>query len=174
MYRITTGMPDAERDAMRRHVRNYTKAVISQEWPVQRDHHGTSAEARRQLDEIYREYRRLPADIANSAINSQFLSQFATVTTTRNHRTLNTHAEVPLLLWVGLIIGAFIVIGMSTLLSVEDLWPHVIATASLGLVIGLLFFVIEILAEPFSGAMAIGPDAFQHALVVYDAVDRGA
>lgn len=175
MYRMTNGMNPVERAVMRKHIRNYTRAVIDEEWGKGIVASGKAApEARRELANIYREFSSMPPETANSSINSEFLAQFSVVTTERNQRTQQARSVVPSLLWIGLITGAIVVVGMSCMLSMEAVLPHMLVTGGLALIIGLLLFIIVVLATPFKGALAIGVESFEHAWTVYDSVDRGS
>ncbi|MEJ1970223.1 MAG: hypothetical protein WDN03_16575 [Rhizomicrobium sp.] len=173
MYRQTNGMDAVEMKAMREHIRAYTEAVVGKEWDIQARTGGAAPEARRQIAEIYREYAHMPADVANSSINREFLSQFSAVTAARNKRTLQAGEEVPWVLWLGLVGGATIVVAMSCLLYMDTWWPHMVMSGVLTLMIGMLLFITIILAKPFQGALALEPGPFEHSLSVYKAVDGG-
>ena len=173
MYRQTNGMQAEEIKAMREHIRAYTEAVVSKEWEIQAKTGGAAPEARREIANIYREYSHMPADIANSSINREFLSQFSLVTAARNKRTLQAGEDVPWVLWFGLIGGATIVVAMSCVLYMDTWWPHVVMSGVLALMIGMLLFITIILSKPFQGALALEPGPFEHSLSVYKAVDGG-
>ncbi len=173
MYRQTNGMQADEIKAMREHIRAYTEAVVGKEWAIQAKTGGAAPEARRQIANIYREYAHMPADVANSSINREFLSQFSLVTAARNKRTLQAGEEVPWVLWFGLIGGATIVVAMSCMLYMDIWWPHVVMSGVLALMIGMLLFITIILSKPFQGALALEPGPFEHSLSVYKAVDGG-
>ena len=173
MYRQTNGMDPGELKAMREHLRAYTEAVVDKEWEIQARTGGAAPAARRQIAEIYREFARMPPDVANSSINREFLTQFSLVTAARNKRTLQASEEVPWVLWLGLIGGAVIVVAMSCLLYMDTWWPHVLVSGVLAVMIGMLLFITIILAKPFQGALALEPGPFEHSLSVYKAVDGG-
>jgi hypothetical protein len=173
MYRMTNGMNPAELKPMREHIRAYTEAVADKEWAIQAKTGGASPEARRQVAEIYREFAMMPRDVEMSSINREFLQQFSVVTAARNKRTLQAGEDVPWVLWFGLIGGAAIVVAMSCFLYMDRLWPHIMGSVVLTVLIGVLLFVTVILAKPFQGALALKAEPFEHSLSVYKAVDSG-
>ena len=115
----------------------------------------------------------MPGDTGNSSINREFLQQFSNVAAARNKRTLQAGEEVPWVLWFGLIGGATIVIAMSCILFMDTWWPHMLMSAVLTAMIGMLLFITIILSKPFQGALALEPGPFEHSLSVYKAVDGG-
>ncbi len=173
MYRMTNGMEPGELKVMREHIRAYTEAVAEKEWAIQAKTGGASPDARRQVAEIYREFSTMPRDVETSSINHEFLQQFSNVTAARNKRTLQAGEDVPWVLWLGLVGGATIVVSMSCFLFMDRLWPHVMGTVVLTLMIGILLFVTVILAKPFQGSLALKPEPFEHSLSVFKAVDGG-
>jgi hypothetical protein len=173
LYRQTNGMPAEERATMREHVRAYTEAVVNKEWAIQAATGGASPDARRQIAQIYREFSTMPAGEANTAINQQVLRDFSVVTADRNRRTLQAGEDLPWILWLGLGTGAVIVLGMTTLLYMDSIWPHVTMSGILAAMIGMLLFVTLVLARPFVGPLALDPGPFEHSLSVYASVDKG-
>ena len=173
MYRMTNGMEPGELKVMREHIREYTEAVAEKEWAIQAKTGGASPDARRQVAAIYREFAAMPRDVESSAVNREFLQQFSNVTAARNKRTLQAGEEVPWVLWLGLVGGATIVVAMSCMLYMDKLWPHVLGSIVLTVMIGMLLCVTVILAKPFKGALALKPEPFEHSMSVYKAVDGG-
>lgn len=173
LYRQTNGLPDAERRLLRGYLREYTVAVINDEWAVQAATGGASPIARRAIGDIYRAWRTMDPRVAGSPIAVEFLQTVRTVAADRNRRTLEASEALPAVLWVGLVIGGFIVVGMTFLLYADVTWPHVVFSVLLGALIGTLLFITLVLHRPFAGPLAITPASFQHSLSVFDSVDRG-
>jgi hypothetical protein len=173
LYRQTNGLPDAEQRLLRHELRTYTLAVVNDEWPIQAVTGGAAATARKALGDIYRAYRTMDPHVAASPIGVEFLTTMRTVAADRNRRTLQASESLPAVLWVGLLVGGFVVIGMTFVLHTEAAWPHYLFAALIAALIGTLLFITLVLHRPFSGPLAIKPDSFQHSLDVYDSVDRG-
>lgn len=173
LYRQTNGLPDAQQRLLRSLLRQYTQAVVTEEWPIQAATGGASPRARRAIGDIYRSWHTMDARVASSPIAVEFLQTLRTVAADRNRRTLQASEALPTVLWAGLVIGGFVVVGMTFLLYTDALWPHVVFSVLLGTLIGTLLFITLVLHRPFNGPLAIGPASFEHSLSVYDSVDRG-
>ena len=173
MYRMTYAMAPEERKAMREHIRAYTEAVVHKEWAIQAQNGGASTEARDQIADLYKGFLNLPQDQAVLPVNHEFLAQFSLMASARDTRRLQSREEFPWLLWFGLVGGAAITIAMSCMLYMDKAWPHMAMSGVLCLMIGMLLFITIVLSKPFKGPLALQPEAFEHAIGVFDAVDAG-
>lgn len=173
MYRQTCGMPPQEQVRMRLLLRDYTKAVVP-EWKIQTGSGGVAPQARMYLAQMYREYSAMPPEQAASPINSHFLDLLDEMATARNTRTLMANEQLPGILWLGLFLGAAIVVGLTFPLYMESFWPHVLMSAIMAGMIGTLLFVTLLLNQPFRGPLALTVEPYTHALGVMDSVDKGA
>lgn len=173
LYRQTNGFPQPQQGQLRALLRQYTAAVISDEWSIQSATGGASPVARRAIGQIYRLWRTMDPRVASSPIAEEFLQTVRTVAADRNRRTLQASEALPAVLWVGLLIGGVIVVGMTFMLYMEAPWPHMVYSVLMAALIGTLLFITLVLHRPFAGPLAITPDSFRHSLSVYDSVDRG-
>jgi hypothetical protein len=173
LYRQTNGLPTAQQRELRGLLREYTEAVAVDEWPIQAATGGASPRARKAIGDMYRAYGTMPPQVASSPIAQEFLQTLRTVAADRNRRTLQAGERLPGVLWLGLLLGGAIAVGMSFLLYMEVTWLHVLATGMMAAVIGTMLFITLLLDSPFSGPLALQPDSFEHSLGVYDSVDKG-
>jgi hypothetical protein len=173
LYRQTNGLPDAQQWVLRRLLRDYTRAVVVDEWPIQAATGGASPRARKALGEIYRAYRTMDHRVAASPISIEFLQTLRIVAADRNRRTLEASEALPAVLWLGLLIGGVIVIGMTFVLYTEQMWPHVLFSVLIAALIGTLLLITLLLHRPFHGPLGLSSDSFQHTLSVFDSVDNG-
>jgi hypothetical protein len=173
LYRQTNGLPDPQQLLLRGLLREYTQAVIVDEWPIQAETGGASPLARKALGDIYRAYRSVDPKVAASPIGVEFLQTMRIVAADRNRRTLEASETLPAVLWIGLLVGGAIVIGMTFLLYTEATYPHILSSVLLATLIGTLLFITLVLHRPFEGPLAIPPDSFRHSLAVFASVDGG-
>ncbi len=173
MYRQTAGMPPDEQRAMRRLLREYTEAVVTQEWQIQAKTGGASPTARRLISELYRAFGQLPRARAAAPISVEFLRTFSTVAADRNRRTLEAEERLPRIVWFVLLLGAAIVIGMTFFLYMEVFSLHYVLSAAMAIMIGMLLTTTYLLDRPFTGPLAVDASSFEHSLSVYDSVDAG-
>jgi hypothetical protein len=173
LYRQTNGMPTAERTEMRKLLREYNELVITDEWKIQAATGGGSTKARKAIGELYRAYSVMSREEANSSINVEFLNTLRTVANDRNRRALQASEHLPSVLWVELLFGGAVVVGMSALLYMELRWAQMLATSLMAALIGTLLLVTLLLNTPFKGPLALAPEGFEHSTTVFDSVDAG-
>jgi hypothetical protein len=172
MYRETDGMPTGEQQGVRQILRDYTEAVVNDEWPLQA-HGATSPKVDAALSNLYSALGALDPTAAASPINAEFVRNASLMATDRNKRNLRSEDRFPGVLWFALLFGGVLVVSMSFALYMERLWPHVAISTGLGSLIGLLLFILVVLNHPLSGQLAIGTHDFQNALTIFNAVDGG-
>jgi hypothetical protein len=174
LYRQTNGMPKLQQKALRGLVREYTEAVVTDEWAIESASGGSaSPRARKAIGDIYRAYATMDPKVANSPVAVEFLQTMRTVATDRNRRITQSAEQLPIVLWAVLIVGCVIVVGMTFVLYMDVTWPHVLFSASMAALIGTLLLITLLLNRPFSGPLAISAETFEHSLGVYDSVDQG-
>jgi hypothetical protein len=173
MYRQTAGMPPNEQRQMRGLLREYTEAVVNDEWQIQAKTGGASPNARHLVAEVYRTFGALTPAEASAPISVEFLRAFSVVAADRNRRTLQADEQLPRILWTVLLLGAAIVIGMTFFLYMEVFWLHYVISAAMAVLISTLLIMTFLLNRPFSGPLAVDAGSFEHSLGVYDSVDKG-
>jgi len=171
MYRETQAMPVAERTSLRRLIRGYTDGVIETEWKVQA-HGGTSAAARDAIVRMYDVIGKEPQEVASDSINTQFVGELSAMTSDRTKRLLATQDRLPWVMWLGLILGGLVVVVAGCVLYMQSLQLHAALSGVVATLIGVLLFSTLVLDRPFQGRFGIRPDQFEHAIAVYNAVDR--
>jgi hypothetical protein len=172
MYRQTDGMPSGERQQMRQILRDYTNAVVNDEWLLQA-HGATSPKVDAAISTLYGTFGNLDSATADSAINSDFVRNASAVAANRNKRILQSEDRFPGVLWFGLMLGGVLVVSMSFLLYMQRLWLHVLMSSALASLIGVLLFILIVLNHPLSGQLAITTHDYESALSAFTAVDRG-
>jgi hypothetical protein len=173
LYRQTDGLPNPEQQGLRHLLRAYTVAVVDDEWRIQAATGGASPRARRDLGAIYGAYKTMDPRVAGSPIGVEFLQTMRTVAADRNRRTLEASGSLPAVLWVGLLVGGAIVVGMTFVMHTPATYPHVLFSVLLAALIGTLLFITLVLHRPFSGPLGISADSFEHSLAVFASVDQG-
>jgi hypothetical protein len=174
LYRASTGMEPASGARMRGLVRQYTHAVIDEEWAVQAQSGGTSEKAREAALNMFRLFGEIPPPIRQSdmSIEQTMLGLVAQMQADRNKRILQSEERISPLIWAVAIANGLLVIVMSFFLYPDRDWPHVVMSAMLAAMIGMLICTTWIFEQPFRGLLALRAHAFEHSLEVYDSVDR--
>jgi hypothetical protein len=157
-------LPQPEHKEIQDLLKQYTTAVITDEWPAMTNHQSSP-----QAWSVYQTLHKLvqaqePTDPAAVARYQAAVEAADQLGAARRER-LNQAAEgIPWLMWAALIMGGTITVGFAFLFGMKHAVPHAIIVFSLTLLIGGLLLVIYELDYPFGGAVRVGPEAFQLAL----------
>lgn len=171
MYRQTVAMPQPEQTQVREQLRAYAAAVQGPEWG--REEFGPiSNNGRHALTEMYRIVGTAKSDSTAAPINSQFLSQLATLTSDRSARILNSSPRIPALLWSALIFGSLVLIALASFMRLENGRAHMVLVSTVTVLLALLLFLVFMLDHPY-GPVGVTPQRFSHAVMVFDLIDRG-
>jgi hypothetical protein len=166
LYRDVEGYPSEIRADLRQRLRQYVRHVIDEEWPVQR----RGVEPREHNGEVVALGHRLatfePATAGQESVHSEVFGQFNTILTYRQLRLQAVGSGLPGLLWLVVLLGAAIMIGMTFFLWTDNLRIHSLLTVSLGLIIGLMVFLIFTLDKPLVGRVSVDPGSFEEVLTV--------
>ena len=175
LYRETDGMQKPEGDKMRSLIREYAEAVITDEWKTQAESGQASNKARRAIGDMDREFTSMDpkVKVLDEQINSAFLTTVSQVVADRNRRNFQSRESLSWVMWFGAVGGGLIVVAMSVLLFMDRTWPHVLMSAAMTALIGILLFIMLVMNHPFAGDLGISSEPFESTLKTLDAVDQG-
>lgn len=144
---------------------SYGQTVIGQEWPAM-DHGAPIADAgKSQLDKLHDVITSfVPTTYPEEDRQTQITNDLSSVYQARQQRIEAAMTRVNPLIWVALIVGAILSVGLTCLFGGEKLLTHVIIASVLAGTVTVLLFATFQLQDPFSGAAHIGPAAFTAAL----------
>ena len=74
-------------------------------------------------------------------------------------------------MWVAAVGGGLVTVGMSFVLSMDRVRPHIIMTSVLSALIGVLLFNLAVLNKPFVGPLGINPEPFEASTQLFDQID---
>jgi hypothetical protein len=172
MYGQTVAMPEQERTQLRQLLRQYATAVAGPEWDKQGGD-GTGDGGRNAITGMYRVIGGQPSDVASSPINGAFLNQLSALASARATRMIDAKPRIPPLLFVALIFGGTVLVTLTGFLRMGSTIGHIAVSSTIAVLLGLLLCIVFSLDHPFGSQRGITPAPFQHALEVFDAVDRG-
>jgi Protein of unknown function (DUF4239) len=172
MYGQTVAMPEPEQTQMRQLLRQYASAVAGPEWDKQGSG-GTGDSARNAITGMYRIVGSQPPGVASSPINGAFLNQLSALASDRATRMIDAKPRLPSLLFAALILGGTVLVALTGFLRLGSTIGHAIVSSTIAVLLSLLLCIIFSLDHPFGSDRGITPAPFQHALKVFDAVDRG-
>jgi hypothetical protein len=174
LYRQTGDMAPEKGEEMRKLIREYSEAVVGDEWASLQATGRASQKARKAVGDIVRFFGTLtPATKVREIIAAQFLQTFSQVVVDRNKRVLQASESLSWVMWLGAVGGGVITVGMSFILFMDRAWPHVLMTSVMSALIGMLLFMMAMLSRPFVGPLALQPEPFEMSLAAFDDIDRG-
>ena len=165
LYRQTTAMPQPEQAQLRALLRTYTTDEGA-EWEPQPSNNS----ARPTLVQMYRVVGDQPASVASMPINGPFLSELTELASHRTMRRIQTQPHIPPPLWAGLIAGALVLTTLTAILRLGSKAAHAALTSAIAILLGLLLWIVLTLDHPIGSEITSA--SFQHALKVFDVIDR--
>jgi Protein of unknown function (DUF4239) len=174
LYRTTLDMAPEKGAEMRKLLREYTEAVVTDEWSSLATTGKASIKARKISGDVLRLFGTLePSTKVKEMIDAQFLQTYSQLLVNRNRRLLQASESLSWVMWLGAVGGGVIVVAMSFLLYMDRMWPHVLMASVMSALIGMMLFMIAVLSRPFVGPLAIESAPFEASLAVFTDVDNG-
>jgi Protein of unknown function (DUF4239) len=179
-YQEATNLTIVYRDAgsfsngpgLRAALRDYVRDVIEDEWPEMQKG-GRSVSARLLLESVDRDVRNIKADTPERvAIQERMLEAMDAALEGRDARISEDATGINGVMWVTLIVGAFVTVGFTFLFGFKHTIIQQLMVGSLSILIGLMLFLIVALDFPFRGGMIVSPEAFENAQWVFRTIGQ--
>ena len=169
LYRDVTSYPEPIRAELQKGLRDYTDQVIHEAWPLQRQGKvpGRGIEHMTRFQVVLTKFE--PATEGQKLLHGETLRAYNVMIQSRRLRLDAVGTGLPKIMWVVIIVGAFISLSSSFFFKVEDARLHIVEVLLLAVFIGLVIFMILSLDRPFRGDLGIGADPYQ---LVYDQLMR--
>lgn len=170
LYRDVTSYPEPIRTELQKGLRDYTRYVIDEAWPLQRQGKvpGGGIEHMTRFQVALTKFE--PATEGQKLLHGETLRAYNLLIQSRRLRLDAVGTGLPKVMWAVIIVGAFISLSSCFFFKVEDARLHLIEVLLLAVFIGLVIFMILSLDRPFRGDLGIGADPYQ---LVYDQLMRG-
>lgn len=165
LYRDVTSYPEPIRTELQKGLRDYTKYVIDQAWPLQRQGKvpGGGIEHMSHFQVVLTKFE--PATEGQKLLHGETLRAYNLMIQSRRLRLDAVGTGLPKVMWAVIIVGAFISLSASFFFRVEDPRLHILEVLLLAVFVGLVIFMILSLDRPFRGDLGIGAEPYQ---LVYD------
>ena len=164
LYRDVGVYPEPLRSELQGQIRDYTRFVIEEAWPLQQK--GTVPEgAVTRVAKIYEQLAAFePQSKSQEALHQEALQQFNTFFQYRRQRLQSVTEIIPPVLWYTVLVGALVNMMLIWLFDLR-LGIHLLLGGFLSFFLATMITLILLLDQPFRGAVSISPDAFA---LVYD------
>jgi Protein of unknown function (DUF4239) len=161
IYWLANQLPESEGRYVQELAQSYARVVVEEEWPLMEDGQ-SSPRAWALMDEIRQRIGEFEASTSTEqVIYDQGMSRVHDLADARTLRLLETHEDIPAILWVVLLTGGVITMGFTYLFGLENTWAHRLMVAALAAVIALVLFTIYSLDNPFAGDVRLDPEALE-------------
>ena len=161
LLRDAQGFSDAARDQVQQRLFEYARSVADEEWEsMSRGEYGkATSETFERLWQAYYDFQ--PQGIKEEAFYNQSLRSLNEMGQLRRTRLHVSRPGLPLLMWILLIGGGMITVGFTYLFGTKNAAAQLIIVGSLAGLIGFVLFLILSLDYPFTGDLAIEPEAMR-------------
>jgi len=165
LYRNVSEYPEPVRSVLREEIRSYTHQVIHEEWPLQR--RGTiPSEGIKALDRLQSTIMGFePATEAQKALAVETLASYGRMMDARGLRTESVEHELPGVMWIVILLGAFMSLVAAFYFPVRDARVHRVQVGLLAAFIGLVIFITLALDRPYRGDLGLKPTPYQ---IIYE------
>lgn len=172
LHRDVSGYPAPQREALRASLRNYTRAVIEQDWPAQRE--GRNEESGVQMLDDFQAilFSFEPSTPGQTALHGETLRAYNNLSQQRRLRINALAGNLSEMMWAVIWIGAAFSIGVAYLFNIEDPKVHILLVALMAGFLAIVLFMIVVNDRPFYGYVCVSPEPYQHILERMNAAAR--
>jgi len=172
IYRQSYAMSPEKGDEMRHLIREYGEGVIK-DWETFRVTAKGSPQARYVANKIVAVFNTMePKTKAREIATAQFMTTYSQFLLDRNKRLVQASESLSWIMWIAVIGGAMVTVGMSFVLYMDYPPPQYVMTSVLATGIGLLIFLMLVLNRPFVGPLGIEPEPYEASLQLFNLIDQ--
>ena len=163
LWRDAQGLPMDICREIHKDLLAYVGSVIDQEWLEMGEFDRPHPETQRIYEHLWsHSYVVVPATTCQEIFLAEYLSRINELSVERRLRLLHAHADIHLILWVVLLVGAIPTVTYTLLFATKHSWVHIVISSFLTALIVLCLLVTYSLQYPFTGTVSIRPDAFKN------------
>ncbi|MCW5769723.1 MAG: DUF4239 domain-containing protein [Phycisphaeraceae bacterium] len=165
LYRDIDTYPEPFRSTVHADIREYTRYIIEEAWPLQRRGQVPSGGVSR-IDRMEHDLLAFqPTTDSQKIIHAEAFRAYNTMVLARRLRLDSVTTALPTVMWIVVIAGAFIGLTSSFFFKVDDARFQSIHAVLLSTFIGLVIFLIVALDRPFRGDLGLTAAPYQ---LIYD------
>ena len=169
MFRDADAFPSPHRERFRTLLHDYVDTVVHIEWPslqLGRE----EKRAAMAVDAIFKEWITFePKTEKENVVATERFQRLNNFQSVRRNRIQTGLSGLMPVLWIVVIVGAVLNLGLTYLFWMDDQRVHFVMTAVLGATIGMVVYLILALDHPLWGEVSVPPTAFE---IVASSMDR--
>jgi Protein of unknown function (DUF4239) len=163
LYWSASGLPQVQRDDIRKLAADYAEAMINVEWPAMRQG-ALSPAGTLTIEKLWLVVARPQSLRASEQVSlEQTTSEISSITEHRRIRQLQSQSSLPAILWAVLVMGAVITIISSCLFGSEYPVLHLLQVLALSLMLSMALVTVADVNHPFQGSVHVNPIGFENA-----------
>ena len=162
IYRLSEALPEAKREPVQRLAASYARVVVEVEWPMMRQgKRSPRADALiRELRGSIQEGYKTSTGTARYFFGEQ-LGVMDELDSDREARLLILRQDLPLILWIALVVLGTLLVGFSYMIGMESRLLHLLSIGVMAGGITLVLFTIAELDQPFGMSPRVTPEPFE-------------
>jgi hypothetical protein len=170
IYRLSGGLDETSDAALRAAMTAYLKSVLADDWPAMAIGR-SSPVTTRILSDLYAELVRYrPADLHDSDLQKDLLTEFDQMTRARRERLVMAEGTVPNVIWFVLFLGATLTISFTFFFGTRNVIAQALMTGVLAALIFSALLVVVALDRPYSGAVMVSKESIRGVLADFHAI----
>lgn len=155
MYRYAPALGAPRAGVLRADIRRYVDLEIIDDWPAMQ-HGGYGHVSDLQADRLFKDLVGTTQPVRGSgAVQSIELNLLQKMVDSRRQTQWVNSGGIPWLLWVTLVFGAVLTVGMTFLIGTANFRVHLVLTASATTLLAIMFVLLIDLDRPFRGNAGI-------------------
>ncbi|MBV8146511.1 MAG: DUF4239 domain-containing protein [Gammaproteobacteria bacterium] len=155
VYRLSRGLDQTSGAALRTNMSAYLNSVLADEYAAMARGH-SSPMTTRVLSDLYDvAVRYRPADLHDSDLQKDLLTELDQLTQARRERLVMSEGTVPPVIWFVLLLGAALTISFTFFFGTQNLLAQSLMTGVLAAVILSAVIVVVALDRPYTGAVIV-------------------
>lgn len=172
VYRASEDLAPPAQQQAKEALRTYTRQTIDTQWTV----HGTLGPhtGANTLNPVWAAFRsQTPTAPSQVAAQQEAFARLSDLEYREHMVHLAREGTLPSVFWLVMIAGAIVTVAFSYLLAMDRARVHALTSGALaGMLAGLLFLVFA-LNFPFTGTVHVSEQPLEHAILMFNSIDRG-
>jgi hypothetical protein len=168
IFRFADRLPRDSGSAVQQRAREYSHAMIDEEWPAMA-RESESAAGQRLINELWKMLISVQnQDSTQQLILDHTFSQLTAMTEHRRIRLLQSRKRLPAILWAVLLVGGIVTVASTCLFGVQNFRLHLAQVFAITFLVSLMLVAIADVDRPFQGDIRVPPDGFRLAIETFD------
>ncbi|MEY2700766.1 MAG: hypothetical protein RIQ52_1521 [Pseudomonadota bacterium] len=160
LYRDVSSFPQPEKSQMQAYLREYLVYVIEEAWPAHQQgiRPGGGTRIMTLFQGVLTSFH--PVSLEQQALQAEAMRAFNQLVEATRLRVDAVDSGLPPILWIVVLVGAILSIFMTYFFHFSDITLHLVLTGIMGIFIGLMFFLIFAIDNPFRGDQGVSSESY--------------